>query len=246
MKICVVTLYTDEIAGYGRLGAANKEAYARRHGYRFVAYTRSLDTSRHPAFGKPIAIANHLDDHDWVFWTDADSLVMNPAITLESIIARGIAQGGDRDMILTREAGGSPINTGQWLIRNTEWSRTALARIGAADAPNSRPHWLEQGALVDWLKAEPARWQRIAVLPPRIMNSTPGRGAYPDLHLGPSRYRHGDFIIHFWPLARDVASVTRAMNRFHRLSQAKGAFARLRSNIAALGPWRTRWASKVA
>ncbi|HEY2890124.1 MAG TPA: DUF273 domain-containing protein [Dongiaceae bacterium] len=233
MKICVVTLYTAEIAEYGQIGAANKEAYARRHGYGFAAHTRSLDASRHPAFSKPAAIADCLTDNDWVFWTDADSLIMNPAITLQSIIA----QAADKDMILTREAGASPVNTGQWLIRNTAWSRDALARIGAPHCPNSRPHWFEQGAFVDWLGQKPDRWQHLAILPPRVMNSTPARGAYADLHLRASRYRHGDFIIHFWPLARDVAKVTRAMQQYHRRSLVpeKGAFPQLRRFWGAVG-----------
>ena len=241
MKICVVTLYTDEIATYGLLSAANKEAYARRHGYGFTAYTRPLDTSRHPAFSKLTAIANHLADNDWVFWTDADSLIMNPAISLESIIA----QGADKDMILTREAGASPVNTGQWLIRNTAWSRAALARIGTPGCPNSRPHWFEQGAFVDWLREQPDRWQHLAVLAPRVMNATPARGAYADLHLRASRYRRGDFIIHFWPLARDVARVTRAMRQYHRRSLApeSGALATLRKFWVAMGPRRPAGAS---
>ena len=34
LKNCIITLYTDEIAEYGRLGASNKDRYAMRHGYR--------------------------------------------------------------------------------------------------------------------------------------------------------------------------------------------------------------------
>lgn len=219
MKICVVTLYTDEIAEYGKLGAANKESYARCHGYTFVAYDHRLDIGRPPAFSKLAAIAAHLPDHDWTFWTDADSLVMNPATRLESIIRRG----ADKDMILTWESGASPINTGQWLIRNSAWSTAALKAIAAPDCPNSRPYWFEQGAFVDWLQEDPARRQRLRILHPRVMNSTPAEGLYPDLNLRASRYRNGDFIIHFWPLARRTAEVHRAMLNYHRLAVAREA-----------------------
>jgi hypothetical protein len=233
LKICVVTLYTDEIAEYGRLGAENKENYAKRHGYSFAAYSRSLDPGRAPAFSKLIAIRAHLQDHDWVFWTDADSLVMNPAIRLEAIIRRG----ADKDMILTWEAGASPVNTGQWLIRNSTWSATALDQIAAPDSPNSRPRWFEQGALIDWLNADPDRWRRLAVLHPRVMNSTPATGAYEALNLRASRYRRGDFIIHFWPLARQVEEVSRAMAHYNQLAMAPepGLLARLRKFAAAAG-----------
>ena len=118
MKIAIVTLFTEEIADYGAIGAANKQAYGRRHGYDCFVYRERLDTRRHPAWSKLVAIKRHLPDYDWVFWTDADSLVMNGERTLEAIIAKQ----ENKDMILTWEAGASPVNTGQWLIRNTEWS----------------------------------------------------------------------------------------------------------------------------
>jgi hypothetical protein len=213
VRICVVTLYTDEIAEYGRIGAANKEAYARHHGYAFIAHDRSLDNRRPPAFSKLPAILAQLPRHDWVFWTDADSLVMNPARRLESIIRRG----ADKDMILTWEAGASPVNTGQWLIRNTAWSKAVLQRLAEPDCPNSRPKWFEQGAFIDWLQEDRTRWQHLCVLHPRVMNATPAEGAYPDLNLRASRYRRGDFIIHFWPLARDTKAVHRAMLDYRQL-----------------------------
>jgi hypothetical protein len=214
LKICVVTLYTDEIAAYGRLGAANKERYAQRHGYTSVTYTQSFDPGRPPAFSKLTAIGNHLEAHDWVFWTDADSLVMNPATRLESIIRHA----KDQDMILTWDKGGAPVNTGQWLVRNTAWSRAALERLAAPDCPNSCARWFEQGALVGWLGEDPSLWRRLCVLHPRVMNSTPGRGHYPKVDLRRSRYRRGDFIIHFWPLARRTEEIVQAMHRHHQLA----------------------------
>jgi hypothetical protein len=214
LKICVVTLYTDEIAQYARLGAVNKERYAARHRYTSVTYTHSFDPGRSPAFSKLTAIGNHLAEHDWVFWTDADSLVMNPATRLEWIIRRA----KDRDMILTWEKGGAPVNTGQWLVRNTAWSRAALERLAAPDSPTSRPQWFEQGALVAWLQEDPSQWRQICVLHPRVMNSTPGRGHYPKVDLRASRYRTGDFIIHFWPLARRTGEIVEAMHRHHQLA----------------------------
>jgi len=226
VKICIVTLYTDEIAEYGKLGASNKASYAARHGYGFFAYTSPLDTRRAPAYSKLPAIGAHLREHDWVFWTDADSLVMNSATRLESIIQRG----ADKDMILTWEAGAAPINTGQWLIRNTAWSAEVLERIAAPDCPNSRPKWFEQGSLIDWLKEDPMRRERLAILHPRVMNSTPASGNYADLNLRASRYRKGDFIIHFWPLARRAGEIRRAMERYQQLAltHETGLLARLR------------------
>ena len=164
MKIAIVTLFTEEIADYGAIGAANKQAYGLHHGYDCFVYREWLDTRRHPAWSKLVAIKRHLPDYDWVFWTDADSLVMNGEQTLEAIIAKR----ENKDMILTWEAGASPVNTGQWLIRNTEWSSAALSAIEDPACSNSRPKWFEQGALIEWLKADERRWSHLALLHPRV------------------------------------------------------------------------------
>ncbi len=235
MRICIVTLFTEEIAGYGKLSAANKKSYAKRHGYDFAVYDRSSDASRHPAFSKLAAMKTQLANHDWVFWSDADSLIMNPDIRLESIIRRS----PDSDMILTWESGAAPINTGQWLVRNTPWSAAVLEQIADPDCPNPRPHWLEQGALVGWLEEELERWRHVRVLHPRVMNSTPAAGHYRDLNLSASRYRKGDFIIHFWPMARDVTAVGEAMQQYHQLAAAE------RSRYARIGALaRAAWLSR--
>jgi signal transduction histidine kinase len=214
MKIAIVTLFTEEIAEYGELGAANKQAYARRHGYDCFVYRERLDKSRHPAWSKLDAIKSHLPNYDWVFWTDADSLVMSGGRTLESIIAGH----EDKDMILTWEAGPSPVNTGQWLVRNTAWSATALSAIGDIACPNRKPGWFEQGALVEWLGADETRWSHLAILHPRVMNATPPVALYRNLSTRISRFRHGDFIIHFWPLARKQKAVLDMMIIYYALS----------------------------
>jgi galactosyl transferase GMA12/MNN10 family len=216
MKIAIVTLFTEEIADYGAIGAANKQAYGRRHGYDCFVYRERLDTRRHPAWSKLVAIKRHLPDYDWVFWTDADSLVMNGEQTLEAIIAKQ----KNKDMILTWEAGASPVNTGQWLIRNTEWSSATLSAIEDPACSNSRPKWFEQGALIEWLKADERRWSHLALLHPRVMNSTPPVALYDHLSVRRSRFRRGDFIIHFWPLARRQEAVLDMMIEYDALSKS--------------------------
>ena len=215
MKIAIITLFTKEIAEYGQIGAANKQAYGRRHGYDCFVYRERLNASCHPAWSKLVAIKRHLSDYDWVFWSDADLLVMNGGRTLETIIARQ----ENKDMILTWEAGTSPVNTGQWLIRNSEWSNAALSAIGDPACSNKRPNWFEQGALIEWLKEDEKRWSHLAVLHPRVMNSTPPVSLYDRRSLHRSRYRRGDFIIHFWPLARSREAVLNMMIKYDALAK---------------------------
>ncbi len=218
MKIAIVTLFTEEIADYGEIGAANKQAYARRHGYDCFIYRERLDGSRHPAWSKLGAIKRHLPNYDWVFWTDADSLVMNGEQTLELIIVGH----EDKDMILTWEVGSSSVNTGEWLIRNTAWSAAALYAIGHATCPNMRPEWFEQGALNAWLAADKTRWSHLAALHPRVMNSTPAVARFSYL----SVWRYGDFIIHFWPLERRRKAIIEMMIMYDALAKQTDARSR--------------------
>jgi mannan polymerase II complex MNN10 subunit len=241
MRIAIVTLFTEEIADYGEIGASNKQAYARRHGYDCFVYRERLDRSRHPAWSKLDAIKRHLPNYDWVFWTDADSLVMNGKRTLESIIVGH----EDKDMILTWEVGESSVNTGEWLVRNTAWSAAALSAIGDIACSNRHPRWFEQGALVAWLGVDTSRWSHLAVLHPRVMNATP-RVTLQDSMPKPiwiSRFRHGDFIIHFWPLARQQKAILDMMVLYDALSKRRlFRFALRASRFFAWFAWRKlRW-----
>jgi hypothetical protein len=217
MRIAIVTLFTKEIADFGEIGAANKQAYARRHAYDCFEYREQLDKSRHPAWSKLDVIRRHLSDYDWVFWTDADSLVMNSERKLESIIAGH----EHKDMILTWEVGPSPVNTGQWLVQSTAWSADVLSVVGQVASPNRRPRWFEQGALSEWLGTDETRWCHLAVVHPRIMNATPPVKHFEKRFGRKSRWRRGDFIIHFWPLERKREAILDMMIEYDELSRSQ-------------------------
>src|ERR1051325_7287036 len=70
---------------YERLGPMaieNRRQYCRRYGYRFI-YEVALDRARPACWAKIPAILAALNEHRWVLWADADTLVVNPFIRLE-------------------------------------------------------------------------------------------------------------------------------------------------------------------
>jgi hypothetical protein len=171
LDIAILTLATSHIASYSRFSFANKLRYAQRHGYDFFFYTSALDRTRPPAWSKVRVLQRHLLDYDWVLWTDADSLIMNHSIPLQSILSRIASQ----NMIMT-PGPRDKYNTGQWLVRSCDWSAAILQQIwDEVDLSKSwylRNPW-EQRALAELVKRTHLLANYIFVPSMREMKSRP-------------------------------------------------------------------------
>jgi mannan polymerase II complex MNN10 subunit len=138
VQICLTTL-TDEASkswqtryfgwrnfdGLLALTWDNKAAYARKHGYRLFDESAQLDRSRPASWSKIRAVQRLLNEEgcDWVFWLDADTVVMNSLKRVEDFLpAAGMTE---VDLLLAADDGGG-YNAGVWLAKNTEWTRTFL------------------------------------------------------------------------------------------------------------------------
>lgn len=165
----------------------NKTRYCAKHNYPFHFYTESLDTSRPIPWSKVLIILEIFEKHpecDYVFWTDADSLIMNDSIKLSRYIDKryNIVSGTDFN----------GINTGQFLIRNCEWSKEFLLRVYANEKWINNGWW-EQASVMDLLRNNHSDRKQVKLLKQRTMNSYA-----PDLYENRYvRYHEGDFIIHF-------------------------------------------------
>jgi hypothetical protein len=136
-RICITTL-TDaknpsrlqrffrwrNFEGIIELTWKNKQDYAAKHGYPIFDGSFLLDTSRPPAWTK-IKAVQHLLEHeecDWVGWTDADTIIMNSEIAMESFLP---AANTAHDLVVASDNGGG-YNSGVWFVRNTAWSKQFL------------------------------------------------------------------------------------------------------------------------
>lgn len=132
---------------------SNKCLYAQRHGYCLYDSTPAIDRSRPHAWSK-MGVAMTLLDlapgeepswlpslrhqecsiprdreeredgdagrFDWVLYLDADIVITNDSITLDALVP----QEGDGDIVFAEDVFG--LNSGVWLVRNTEWARGLL------------------------------------------------------------------------------------------------------------------------
>lgn len=182
-EILILTAYTPDIANYGEISSANKDRYAREHGYAFRSVTKGFVPHRPPAWSKIHFIRTALGKYPWVFWSDADALVTNFAVRIESIISAG------HDVFLTEAQ--CPIrhlNTGSMLFRRSLFSLLFLRAVWNLKVFTHDPTW-EQRA-VNHLCAN-YRLPRVRTSPNRHFNS------YGHVENDPDPYQPGDFIIHF-------------------------------------------------
>ncbi|KAK1678404.1 hypothetical protein QYE76_039252 [Lolium multiflorum] len=135
LSFSIVTLSDESRGARGRsfrgmlnATARNRRAYAAVHGYGLaVLPPEAVDRSRPPAWSKVLALRAHLHRHHWLFWNDADTLVTNPDIALETILVSVIGHSDfhtSPDLILTEDING--VNSGLFFIRRSKWSERFL------------------------------------------------------------------------------------------------------------------------
>lgn len=191
------------------IGQKNKKKYCKLHGHDFYYGKKNLDPSRPPAWAKILLIQKIMDSgkYDWIFWTDADSLFTNHTVKLESLIDENYS------FIVSGEHG---INTGQFLIKNCQWSRDFLKRVY-----NNEPfinHYLwENGAIIYEYdnNIENAQIQ-IKRIPQRQINSFAvevlDKFGLPHNEL--CVFQRGDFIIHF--AGNGFNGLEKLMNQYYQ------------------------------
>jgi ADP-heptose:LPS heptosyltransferase len=178
----VVTLYNKKMKTVGAITAQALREYARARGYGFTCHTQLLDSFRHPAWNKILAVQKALLEQrsGWVMWVDADAMIMNQQIRLETFVPQ------DRDLVCSTDFNG--LVSGIFLIRYCEWSLKFLETIFflgdlTQEPDHFGPKW-EQNTIKHILQNFKGFKDRVLLLPQREMNS--------DVR----SFQPGDFILH--------------------------------------------------
>lgn len=114
-------------------------------------------------------------DGYWMLWSDADALVVNQTVRLESII-------DDRYDIMV-SVDWLMINAGVMLLKCSEWTRGFLARVYAAREFDSA-RALDQSALQHFFDKEQGIDEHVKYIPKHVVN------VYVE------EFRPGDFLLH--------------------------------------------------
>ena len=113
--IAFVSLYTRNIAGYGLLHERSMLQYCERHGYGYHLYRDPpsfLPDAVTANWAKAHLIRQHLAQHQFVLWIDADILAIQQASAIDTLLAQ-------RDFIVGMDHTAWPINSCIFGARNT-------------------------------------------------------------------------------------------------------------------------------
>jgi galactosyl transferase GMA12/MNN10 family len=188
--------YDDKAyAGVGAISYENKSRYARRYGYSLIR-SGLLVAERNIAWSKIWAVLTLMEAFDWTFVMDADVVITNPELPLESMI-------DDRfDLIISEDENG--LNAGNFFVRNSAATWTFFKRVyETSEFATPSPILESQEAIERALWRYPLPLVKIA--PQRAFNS------YWNAKEG--NWEPGDFLIHFAGLGGERADLRLCLMR---------------------------------
>lgn len=199
-KIAILTFVAG--ADYKRAvepGLQTKREYAVRHSYTFLEGEGGdvWDRRRPIPWSKIRFILKHLDEYDFLFWSDADVIITNPAQRLEEVF--GIAALPDTThMVWCRDACGN-LNNGNVLFRGkSSWVRSFLER---AYAQTDLIHhgWWDNAAFIRLFETNAEDRQHILTCTDswRFNSYLFNRHDNACAVEGERLYQVGDFLVHF-------------------------------------------------
>jgi len=190
MSVSILTGYDDSFAHIGDITTPAKKLYASRYFYNFEC-VRRFEPSTHPSWQKLRLIYERFNSlaqiYDWIFWMDADGVLTNPDLSVESHIFNCPWYKGEDFIASIDWSEGSPWNAGHFLIKNTHEMREFIkACLWHEEEWGNRAFW-DQSAMQDHIRPN-----LMALLPRRKLMAVPRacRDAAPE------PWEPGDFIAH--------------------------------------------------
>ena len=126
-EIIFVYVYTPNIYSYAKHSIKNLLTYANKYNYGVIIYNNVFNNNVSPCWNKIAAILENLSKHKYLVWFDADAIISNFNIKIESLIDKmsSIDLYLCFDISLEKEC----INSGVMIIKNTEWSLNLFTRV---------------------------------------------------------------------------------------------------------------------
>jgi hypothetical protein len=201
----VASNHDDNYADLAAITDRSKQEYCNIHGYKFFVLTE-FKYSTIVGFNKihfALELFKQHPEIEWLLFSECDAMITNLTIPIEERI--------DNDYHFIIPVDRLNLNSGNFLVRNSEQGRTYLQMIIDKESEYAKVEWAEQQVIIDTLE----EYQDIIkIVPQKYMNSyEPQIYDYCDARfdiLGNSgAWESGDWIVH-WPGTYKPARLERA------------------------------------
>jgi len=177
-------------------GLASKRAYAKKHGYDFHEGGEDVwDRSKPIPWSKFNFILKYINDYDFLFWSDADVIILNQEQPLESQVLPLLP--ANKDILWTLDAC-AHLNNGHLLVRGkSSWAADYFRR--ASEQNDLLYHiWWDNAAMIRLYESNPTDQAKIETCREHWKFNSYLYGPTDKADDTTTRlYKHGDFLIHF-------------------------------------------------
>jgi len=178
-------------------GLDSKRDYAKRHGYEFITEgcEECWDKSKPIPWSKFNYILKHINDYDFLFWSDADVIITNPHIRLEDQVLPLLP--ADKDILWSHDAC-RHLNNGHLLIRGRSAWVTDYFRRAAQQTDLTYHVWWDNAAMIRLYESNAADRAKMETCEKHWLFNAFIYGPTNSATDSTTRlYEPGDFLIHF-------------------------------------------------
>jgi hypothetical protein len=192
-RILVLTLAIGADYRKGlRRALESKREYCARHGYTYIeAHEESWNRERPIPWSKVplwMKASGETDKYDFIWISDADVWITNPALRLEDHVLPHLPAG--KDLLLTYDSC-QHVNSGNMIVRTGAWAVSFFQKVW--EQTDCIYHiWWENKAICNLMAASPEDMEHIeCTMKAHVFN------AYLQGFRGTRMWEPGDFLVHF-------------------------------------------------
>lgn len=210
----VASLHDANYSDLAALTDKSKQEYCERYGYQFHVLTE-MKYSTITGFNKihfALEILKNNPDIEWLLFSECDAMITNQSIQIEDKI--------DNDYHFIVPVDRLNLNSGNFLVRNSEHGRAYLQMILDLEESYKEVAWAEQQVIIDTIEENQ---HIVKIVPQKYMNSYEPEiydycDARFDIFGNSGAWEPGDWIVH-WPGTHKPTRISRA--NYHLSNLAK-------------------------
>jgi len=148
MNVCIVMFYDDNIKSYGEINYKINKKYSEKYNLEIILSNKKKLYNRHSAWERLPLLLENILNFDYLIWIDADAFFYNDATNIVDVIN----DNRDVNFIFSKDLGNNNINTGIFIVKNSQYSIDFLTRWlydKNLYKNNPYPYWWDQGVLID-------------------------------------------------------------------------------------------------